>query len=285
MPGWLEVALRSFIALVVLLFATKLFVRKSLSQMTYFEYISGVVIGVIIGVVSFNLSIPIAFGVIALIIWLFVPYAIGFLAMKSKSVRNIVHGKGVPIIKDGKVLEDNLKKEKYNTDDLLKQLRHKNVFQVADVEFAVLENSGEINVLLKKENQPATPKDMQIPIAPIKEPETVIMDGKVLDEPLSTRGFNRAWLETELDKIGVAIENVYLGQIDAYGELTVDLFDDKIKVPQPQTKPLLMATIKKCQADLEMFALSTDSIQAKELYEKSSKDIQEVLNRVKPYLQ
>ncbi|MDA6963086.1 hypothetical protein OSM87_25800, partial [Escherichia coli] len=81
----------------------------------------------------------------------------------------------------------------------------------------------------------------------------------MLDEPLSTAGRNRRWLETELDKQNVSIENVFLAQVDTYGQLTIDLFDDKIKVPTPQEKPLLLATIKKCQADLEVFCLSTES--------------------------
>lgn len=92
-----------------------------------------------------------------------------------------------------------------------------------------------------------------------KEPQVVIMDGEILDEPLSIAGLNRRWPHEELDKLGVAKENVFLGQVDSDGQLTVNLYDDKIKVPAPQEKPLLLAKIKKCQADLELFALATDS--------------------------
>lgn len=98
--------------------------------------------------------------------------------------------------------------------------------------------------MLKKQNQPVTPKDLNLPVAAVKEPQTIIMDGLILDEPLSTIGLNRNWLHTELDKLGVILENVFLGQANSNGELTVDLFDDKLKVPSPQEKPLMLATLK-----------------------------------------
>lgn len=284
-PGWLEIIFRSVGGLVVVLTASKLIVNKAVAQFSFFEAVSMLVIGVIVAIGSFNLGIPVGYSIIALLVWISFMALFEYIALKSVSFRNFVFGAGTPIIKDGKILEDTLKKKRYTTDELLKQLRTKSVFKVADVEFAVLESNGDINVLLKKEMQPLTPKDMLIPVAPQKQPETIIMDGKVMDEPLATLGFNRGWLEGELDKMGVAIENVFLGQVDSYGQVTVDLFDDKLKVPQPKEKPLLLASIKKTQADLEMFALQTENKQAKKLFTNCANDMDEVLTRIRPYLQ
>lgn len=284
MPGWVEIVIRSIVAAVIVMIATKIFLRKSMAQFSLFETASLLIIGVILAIGSFQLSVPIGYIITALITWVAIVGIVNYLSMKSMSFRNFINGKGIPLIKDGKVLEDNMKKQRYTTDELLKQLRTKNIFKVADVEFAVLESNGMINVLLKKENQPLTPKDMLIPVAPVKEPQTVIMDGKVMDEALATVGFNRSWLEQELDKQGFAIENVFIGQVDSYGELTVDLFDDKLKVPQPKEKPLLLASIKKSQADLEIFALQTENQQAKKLFANCSKEMNEVLLRVQKYL-
>src|SRR5690606_5471553 len=117
-----------------------------------------------------------------------------------------------------------------------------------------------------------------------KEPQTVIMDGKILDEPLATARLNRGWLKEELDKKGVAIENVFLAQVDSYGQLTVDLYDDKIEVPPPAANKLLLATIKKCQADFELFALQTENQSAKDMYTKNAKKIQTIEEIVSPFL-
>jgi uncharacterized membrane protein YcaP (DUF421 family) len=283
-PGWVEILIRSVVAFVILLITSKLFIKKSIAHFSYFEATTMLIIGVILALGSFHIGIPVGYSITALITWIVIVGIVNYISMKSVSFRNFIHGKGIPVIKDGKVLEDNLKKERYTTDDLLKQLRAKNVFKVADVEFAVLESSGDINVLLKKENQPLTAKDMLIPVAPIKEPQTVVMDGKVMDEALSTIGFNRGWLEGELEKQGIAIENVFLGQVDSYGELTIDLFDDKIKLPEPKEKPLLLASIKKAQADLEIFSLQTENQEAKTLFANCAMEMEEVLKRVHKYL-
>lgn len=166
----------------------------------------------------------------------------------------------------------------------LSLLRKKNVFKVADVEFAALEPNGDLSVFLKKENQPLTPKDLNIKVRNEKVPQTVIMDGKILDNSLTEAKQTREWLETELDKLGVTLDNVFMGQVDSYGQLTVDVYDDKIKVPSPQQKPLLMAMIKKSKADLESFALQTDSEDAKEIYMKNPKKLQEAIDLLTPYL-
>src|SRR5699024_5058887 len=114
--------------------------------------------------------------------------------------------------------------------------------------------TGALNVMPKKENQPLTAKDMGMTPAPKKAPQTVIMDGKMLLEPLADLSLSKQWLDTELAKQNAAIENVFLGQVDSDAQLTLDLFDDQITVPQPSEKPLLLASMKKCQADLALFA-------------------------------
>ncbi|MCY8235012.1 DUF421 domain-containing protein [Priestia endophytica] len=284
MPDWLDVVVRSLIFLIVLFLITKGLGKKQLSQLSFFEYVTGITIGGIGAEVSMGLERNIFNGILGIVIFAAIPFLAGLLSLKSKGFRDFIEGKATVFIKDGKVMEDNLKKEKYTTDELLELLRKKNVFQAADVEFAVLEPTGDLSVLLKKENQPVTAKDVNIKVAPIKEPQTVIMDGVILDEPLSTVGRSRRWLKTELEKQGVTIENVFLGQVDSYGQLTIDLFDDKLQVPPPQEKPLMLSTLKKCQADLELFALGTEVKEAKHMYSKNSEKLQEVIDKVTPIL-
>ena len=280
MPDWLNIVVRSLIFLFILFFMTKLLGKKQISQLSFFEYVNGITIGSIGAEIVTGLEESIFLGILSILTFAAIPYLAGFISLKSKPFRNFVEGKGTVFIKDGKILEDNLKKERYTTDELLELLRKDKVFKVADVEFAVLETTGDLSVLLKKENQPLTAKDLDLTVASEKEPETVIMDGEILDESLATAGRSRQWLHTELSKLGVTIENVFLGQVDSYGQLTVDLFDDKITVPSPQEKPLLYATMKKCQADLELFALGTENPQAKKLYTENSKKLQEAIDKI-----
>lgn len=284
MPGWVEIILKSLILLTVLFTLTKLLGTKHISQMNIFEYISGIVLGGIVAIQTIDPNGNIVYGILAMLIWFIVPFGVEYVSLKSKKFRDLTQGKSTVFIQDGKIMEDNLKKSGYSTDDLLEKLRDKDVFLVSDVEFAVLEPSGSLNVLKKKENQPLTPKDLGIKMKPEKQPETVIMDGKIMYEPLANLSLSKQWLETELEKLNVSLENVFLGQADNEGQLTVDLYDDKIAVPSPSEKPLLIASMKKCQADLELFALQTENEQSKQMYVKNSKKMQEVIDKITPYL-
>ena len=284
MPEWLNVIVRSVVAIVFLFIITKLIGKRQLSQMTFFEYTVGIVIGEIAGFIATDMNGKIIYGMLSLSIFALFTILLGILAMKSKKVRNIVEGKARILIKDGKVLEDNMKKERLSTDELLEQLRLKNAFRVADVEFALMEPNGEVSVLMKSANLPITPKSLGMEVSPETEPQAVIMDGSIMDESLATIGMNRQWLHTELNKQGVALENVFLGQVDAKGTLYVDLYDDKIKVPQPQVPKLTHITLKKCQADLELFALSTSNESMKQTYENEAKRLQQVIDDMTPLL-
>lgn len=280
MPDWLNIVLRSILFLVILFIITKILGKKQISQLSFFEYVTGITIGNIGAEVVTGLEQKVHLGIVALVATASIPFIAGLISLKSKVFRNLVDGKGTIFIKDGKILEDNLKKEKFTIDEFLEVLRSKDVFDVSQVEYAVLEAAGYISVLLKKEYRPLTLKDLQLKVASDKEPQTVIMDGKILDEPLATVGLSRAWLKNEIVKMGVTVDNIFLGQINSYGELTVDLYDDKLKVPSPQEKPLLLATMKKCQADLELFALATDVQKAKAMYTNNSIKLQEAIDKV-----
>ncbi|WP_152391710.1 DUF421 domain-containing protein [Paenibacillus guangzhouensis] len=284
MPEWLEAAIRTLVAVLVLFFFTKVLGKRQVAQLSLFEYITGITIGSLAAYISMDLEKHWGLGIISLAVWVGVSFIIEMVQLKTKKLRDFIDSKSQVLIKDGKILEDNLKKVRVTSDELLAQLRKRNVFNAADVEFAIMESNGEFNVLLKRENQPLTPKHLGIKVSPDKAPEAVIMDGKLLDEGLAAFGYNRNWLNRELETIGVAIENVYLGQVDSYGQLYVDLYDDQIQVPEPQKKATLFATLKKCEADLEMYALSSENETAKAVYTQCVDQMDQVISDMRPLL-
>lgn len=279
-----HIILRTFVFIGILILITKLIGKKQISELSFFEYVSGITIGSIAGEVIMGLESNIMHGVMSIIIFGLVTVFVDITSLKSKKFRDLIEGSGTVLIKGGKIQEENLKRERFSTDELASLLRRQNVFKAADVEFAVLEPTGDISVLLKKENRPLTPKDLQLVVAPEKEPQTIIMDGQINNDAMAQAGKTREWLNTELAKLNVTVENVFFGQIDSYGELTVDLYDDQIQVPSPQQRPLLNAMLKKCQADLELFALETNSESAKKMYTKNAKRVQEAIQKLEPFL-
>ncbi|MFD1677910.1 DUF421 domain-containing protein [Alicyclobacillus fodiniaquatilis] len=284
MPDWINILIRSLVSFAAMFLFAKVIGKRQLSQISFFEYIVGIAIGDMAAIIADNIDGPIYHGLLTMFVYTVLPLFLSWLALKSKGARDFFEGKARVLIQDGKILEDNLKKERMSTDELLEHLRTRNAFKVADVEFALMEPSGSVNVLLKSENQPMTAKKMGWQVAPEVAPQTVIMDGNIIDESLATLGFNRAWLKGELQKQGVAIENVYLGQVDANGALYLDLFDDLVKVPEPQNLKLTYITLKKSQADLELYALSVEDEQVKKAYEREAKQLQKTIEQLKPLL-
>lgn len=284
MPEWLNIVLRSVILVMTLFLLTKWLGKKQLSQLSFFEYIAGISIGSIAAEVSTGLERNLLHGIYSMIIWAAIPFTAGLIAIKSKKARDFIEGKETIVIENGKIKEDALTKEKYTVDELLHLLRKKNAFQVADVEFAVLEANGDLNVMLKKEHQPVTPRDLDLDTSPVKIPRTVIMEGEIQDAELSGAGFGREWLDVELEKLGVALDNVYIGQIDSFGALTVDIYDDKKQVPEPQEKPMLLSALKKSQADLESFSLATEHMEAKVMYQRHAEKLSEIIGKTEKFL-
>jgi uncharacterized membrane protein YcaP (DUF421 family) len=283
LPEWIETILRSFFVVIILFTISKLLGKKKIGELGLFEFLSGIAIAGISTVVILGNEMFLK-GAISIFIIFIVLLLIDVIAIKSKSFHDFVKGTSTTFIKDGKVLEDNLKKERYTADELFSALRQKNIFNIADVEYAQLEASGDLSVLPKKESIPVTPKDMKIPTANAKEPYTVIMDGQILDEDLGKTGKTRQWLNVELEKLGVLLENVYIGQVDSYGELTVDVYDDTLNIASPQERPLLMAMLKKSQADLELYSLSTDCDKAKEMYKRNGEKMKNLVKKLEPFL-
>ena len=145
-------------------------------------------------------------------------------------------------------------------------------------------HTGDLSVLLKSDRKPVTPHDLGKKVAPQAEPQTVILDGNMLDESLASRGLNRAWLKTQLERRGISLDNVYLGQVDGTGELYLDLFDDAVHLPQPKVKEMLHANLEKVQADLANYALETEDEGAKSMYTTNAGKIEAILDKLEPYL-
>jgi uncharacterized membrane protein YcaP (DUF421 family) len=258
--------------------------KKSISKMNTFNLINYMVIAIIACLTSLNVITSFSYGLIALFIWSLIPIALDYASMKSKRVNNWINGKEIILIKDGKVMEENLKHIKLTGEALLKGLRDKNVFGISEVEFAVMEHTGDINVLLKSNQKPLTPKDMGQRVSPKIETQTVILDGKIINESLNNLGLSNGWLNEQLSNIGVSLDNVFVGQVDSNAELYVDLFDDLIQMPKPQERELLYASIEKCQADLVKYSMECNNAEAKAMYTRNAAKLKQVMNKLEPYL-
>jgi uncharacterized membrane protein YcaP (DUF421 family) len=281
MPDWITVILRTLGAIAILFALTRLLGKRQVSTLSPFEYITGITIGGLASSIPLKTDGTWHLGIISLIVWVLVAIGMELLQLKSKKIRGWIDGKTTILIKNGKVLEENLKKERITIDELMAQLRNKSIFHISDIEIAVIEPDGNINAFVYKENQPITPKMLGLKVAKEEIPYVVIADGIILDEGLAKRGLTREWIQAELKKRGIALEHVFLGQVDSKGQLYVDFYDDQHQVQQPQEKVKLLSALKKCKTDLEIFCLSTKDQQTKKLYEQCSRQLQQMIEEIK----
>jgi uncharacterized membrane protein YcaP (DUF421 family) len=277
------VIIRSLALFFFVFLSIRLIGKRNISRVRPFNFMSYIVLAIVATLMSLNL-INLIPGFIVLLTWLVLPIALDYLSIKSKAIHQLINGKETVLIKHGKIMEENLIQIRMTGEDLLGELRSKNIFNLNDVEFAVMETNGEINAYLKSDKKPVSAHDLGEKVAPQAEPQTIILDGNILNEPLFSLGLNQEWLKVELDKMGVTLENVFLAQVDSSGDLFLDLFDDAVQIPQPKVKELLYANLEKIQADLSTFSQQTDDKTAKGMYLRNSQKLENLMDKLRPYL-
>ncbi|UCZ52595.1 DUF421 domain-containing protein [Bacillus shivajii] len=280
-----QVLVRGLIGFIVLLVLARIMGKKQINQITYFEYIVGIAIGSIAAELTFSPDIRISNFVFGMVIWSMLPIVVSKIELKSYGFRMLTEGKPTVVIENGKILEENLKKEDLTVDELMIYLRDKDVFKLSDVETAIFESSGQLSVMKKSDVMPITPKDMNMVVEQEHSPRIVIVDGNVMEKSLKEYGYTKDWLLGEVMKQGAEdFSDVFVAQIDSMGNVYVDLYNDKKKLPQIKQKLLAAATVKQLQANLTTFSLQTENEQAKKMYQDYAKTMEQLLDDMGDYL-
>lgn len=143
-----------------------------------------------------------------------------YVSLKSHFCRKLFDGKPTILIQNGIIVEKGLEKAKININDLLEECRLKDVFNISKIEFAILETNGKLSILLKSDNQPLTPKDMNIVSKYDGYCINFIIDGKILFDNLKKANKSEEWIELQLKELKINnISQVLLGFIDSNEKL------------------------------------------------------------------
>lgn len=223
------VIIRSIIAFATLLLFTRVLGKQQVGELTAFEYIAGITIGSAASSLSIDLSTKPLPQFIGLATWVVLVFGLQFLAIKNRWFSKVTNDQPTIVIQNGKILEQNLKKLRYRYDELTSGLREKNIFDITQVEFALLEPNGKLTVLKKSQYEPITPNDLKIP-TPVNSLMTeVIQDGKIIEQNLKNKNKTNEWLQQQLQSQGIkSLSEVSYAVILPNGQLYVDKFTDKI---------------------------------------------------------
>lgn len=223
METYLFGVLKALIAFVVILILARWLNKEQLSQLTFYDWIVGITIGSMAANLTTEPEGRILEHVVILVVFSAAAYLTGMMTVKSRPLRKLIEGEPTVVIHNGRILEHNMAKLHYNVDNLLNQLREKNVFNIEDVEFALLEGNGGLSVLLKSQKRPLTPSDLGIPTSYEGLSSEIIVDGQVIYQNLKQNNLDEQWLISELRKRGYnSPRDIVLATLSSDGELYID---------------------------------------------------------------
>lgn len=232
------------VAFSLALMATRLLNKQYVARLTYFDFTLGVILGAMVGHIPNDYQQPFLPTVIPLLILTGFGIIIGWIAMRFQKARYLLQGEPTVVIENGKLLDDNMRRLRYNLDQLNSQLRISGAFQIDHVEFAILEPGGQLSVLLKSQHRPVTPADLKLATKYEGLPIELIMDGQVVVKNLHENGLSEDWLEERLTERSIfSPSQVNYAVLDTQGRLFIDLFEDQIHRPtdvegkNPSTPP------------------------------------------------
>lgn len=209
-----DVIMRCFVSLVVLFLVTKMIGKKQVSQFSVFDYVIGISIGNFAAEMALNLDSKYLHGIIAVIVFGLVAYLVSLLSMKSLRLRKFFIGDPTMLIQDGRILYENLRKTKFDINDLLEECRINGYFDISEVDYALMEANGEISFLAKPDYQTPINKDLDIKKKKSGLCANLIVDGQIIDKSLSIMHKDEAWLMHELKVKGFKLDEVLLATLD-----------------------------------------------------------------------
>ncbi|MFN7250340.1 MAG: DUF421 domain-containing protein [Anaerobacillus sp.] len=186
-----------------LFLVTKLLGKTQITQLTPFDFVSALVLGELIGNAIYSKDIGVRYVLYAIGLWGTFIYLLEWVTQRFKQTRSILEGNPAIVIRNGKIDRHQLKKNKLDINQLQHLLRDKDVFSVREVEFAILEANGTVNVMRKQQYEKPTKKDLNLKPEPVYMPIAVISDGEVLWDNLKQAGYDEQWLQRQLTAKGI----------------------------------------------------------------------------------
>jgi len=228
---YMDILLRTIVAILLLLLVARILGKQTISNMTFHDFVTGITIGAIAANLAFNESLKWSHMLLSLAVITVTSFLLSIIALKSRKLRDWISGSPTVLIEGGKILESNMRKVRYTLDSLDQALRGNGIFNLDEVDYAVLEDNGMVSVLKKEEYQLVTKKDMKLQSHSQAFPVELIMDGSMLEKEMKENGLTKEWLEAELKSRGKQIADVFYAVRGTKQQLIFDFYEDSIHKP------------------------------------------------------
>lgn len=217
----IKVILTSFFSALILFIIAKIMGHRQVSQLDFFDYITGITIGSIAAELATELETPWK-PAIAMVVYGTIAFLLNLITSKFPRTRKYINGSPAILMSGGKLYRKNMKKAKLDLSEFLMMCREEGYFDLNDIQTAVFENNGKLTVLPKSLNRPATPEDLNLNPKEDNINTEIIMDGRILEENLKRMGLDLTWLNKQLKSQGYRnAKEIYLGLCDKDNQLSL----------------------------------------------------------------
>lgn len=210
----LIVFFRAVILYIIIIFSMRLMGKRQLGELQPSELVITILMSNIATLPIEDINIPMLMGVVPIFTLVCLDVIMSHLSLVSRRFRKIISGSPKIIISDGKIDQVLMKKLRFSIDDLMEALRSAQVFDIAEVQLAVVETTGNISVYQKKEDQPCTPKDLGLKAESKNPPQLIIDDGEIVSNALDFLKLKMSWLESTLKSEQCRAEDVFIMTAD-----------------------------------------------------------------------
>lgn len=209
--------IRAFIIYVFIIIAIRLMGKRQVGELKPHELVITILLSAVAVIPLEENSMPIANCLIPILLFISLEILSSILSMKSIWFRNLIQGKPIFIIRKGKLQQSKLKEMRFTVDDIIDALRQKDIFDLEEVEDAVIETNGSISVLPKAQYKPLTPNDVNISVKENGMPITIVMDGKPITEYFNEYKIKDSEIELIIKSNNYDISKILLLTIDDDG--------------------------------------------------------------------
>ena len=210
---------RAILLYTIVLIVMRLMGKREIGQLQPFELAISIMIADLASIPMTDTGVPISNGIIPILGLLVMHLLISVINLKSIKAREIICGKPRILIYRGRIDEKALKKERFTINELEERLRGNNVVNLGDVEYAILETSGNITVIQKPEKRNTIPEDFNIVPEYEGIPYDLVIDGKIMSQNLKEIGKNYNWLKKQTDKFNIKPEDALIVTLDGKGQI------------------------------------------------------------------
>ena len=214
-------AIRAFLLYIIIIFAVRMMGKRQISEMQTSELVITLLMSNIASIPMQDTEQSMLSGIIPLMVLLVCEILISYLMLKKSGIRRLICGKPVIVINDGTVDQQAMKELRISTEDLYEQLRQKDVFDISEVAYAILETNGQMSVFKKSMYSPLTVGDLEIQKEDTVLQVTIVSDGEIAKSSLKVCGLGTNWLYETLKNENIALKDVFIMTADKYKNYSI----------------------------------------------------------------